>query len=161
MIKFSPNEECPCDSGKKYKKCCRPYLEGKVAPPTPEALVRARFTAYGVRNIDFIMDTTHSESPHFNANEHRWRAELDAYALRSMFTVLKVLSAEEDKVSYEVRMWQFGVQESRYIEHATFRQKDGKWYYFDSTMEDVEDEAAVDADSAASVNETPNETEES
>ena len=28
------------------QECCRPYLRGNEAAPTPEAVMRARFTAY-------------------------------------------------------------------------------------------------------------------
>ena len=30
--------------------CCAPYLKGKAYPPTPEAVMRSRFTAY-VKNV--------------------------------------------------------------------------------------------------------------
>lgn len=29
---FGPNQPCPCRSGKKYKKCCRPHKEGVLMP---------------------------------------------------------------------------------------------------------------------------------
>jgi SEC-C motif domain protein len=137
MVKINPNEECPCFSGKKYKKCCRPYHE-KQSKPVPEALVRARFAAYALSNIDFIMETTHPESPHFNQNKNRWRAELEAYVIRNYFADLKILLVEEDRVSYEAALLEFRTSEHRYIEDARFRQVDNKWLYFDGDMKDVE-----------------------
>ena len=60
MIKLSPNELCLCNSGRKYKKCCRPFHEHKRYPPAPEDLVRARFSAYALAHVSFIMETNTS-----------------------------------------------------------------------------------------------------
>jgi len=38
--------KCPCGSGKMYESCCFRYHAGAESAPTPEALLRARFTAY-------------------------------------------------------------------------------------------------------------------
>ena len=48
---------CPCGSGKPLSACCGPYLEGKEDPPTPEALMRSRYTAYTQGNLDYIEKT--------------------------------------------------------------------------------------------------------
>ncbi|MEL6269373.1 MAG: YchJ family metal-binding protein, partial [Chloroflexota bacterium] len=61
MSSIPPNAPCPCDSGKKYKKCCRVYHMG-VPAPTPEKLMRSRYTAYAAGNMTYIMATTHPES---------------------------------------------------------------------------------------------------
>jgi SEC-C motif domain protein len=142
MAKLAPNDSCACHSGKKYKKCCRPYHENQ-SPPTPADLARARFAAYALGNIDFIMVTTHPESPHVNKNIIRWRAELEAYSVRNIFSEFKVLSAEADKVSYQATVLAFQTRQHRYIEHATFKQEAGRWFYFDGTMQDL---AANDAE---------------
>jgi SEC-C motif-containing protein len=135
MEKISPNDSCPCFSNKKYKKCCRPYHNG-MNIPTPEALVRARYSAYALGLDDFIMLTTHPESPHYNANKERWRATIKAYILRSRFLRLKILSAEEDKVSYRADIFSvFAGEDNTVIEHCTFKQENGKWLYLDGVHE--------------------------
>src|SRR5437868_5655503 len=48
---------CPCGSGADYKICCTPYLNGEKNPPTPEALMRSRYTAYVKANLDYIEAT--------------------------------------------------------------------------------------------------------
>ncbi|BDA45677.1 probable UPF0225 protein Spro_2712 at N-terminal half [Coccomyxa sp. Obi] len=53
---------CPCCSGKAYAECCQPYHDGEEAP-TPEAVMRARFSAYVKKISDFIVATTHPENP--------------------------------------------------------------------------------------------------
>jgi SEC-C motif-containing protein len=52
---------CPCrsleQSKKNYEECCGPFLDGKAKAPTAEALMRARYAAYVVKNIDYIDET--------------------------------------------------------------------------------------------------------
>ena len=49
------SDQCPCCSGKSYADCCEPYLSETSYAPTPEALMRSRFTAFSRANITYIM----------------------------------------------------------------------------------------------------------
>lgn len=51
---------CPCGSRKVFSQCCQPFHEGKALPPTAEALMRSRYSAYATKNVDYIVDTTHT-----------------------------------------------------------------------------------------------------
>ena len=46
-------ETCPCGSAKPYSQCCEPLIRGERAL-TPEALMRARYSAYVNTEVDFI-----------------------------------------------------------------------------------------------------------
>ena len=48
---------CPCGSQHLYDSCCGLYLDKKQKPQTPEQLMRSRYTAYSVANIDYIKNT--------------------------------------------------------------------------------------------------------
>lgn len=52
---------CPCRSLDQVKvdfeKCCGPFVEGKKKAPTAEALMRSRYSAYVVKNINYIDQT--------------------------------------------------------------------------------------------------------
>ncbi|MFT6201713.1 MAG: SEC-C motif-containing protein [Candidatus Endobugula sp.] len=39
---------CVCGSGKLFKKCCLPFLDESKSAPTPEKLMRSRFSAYAL-----------------------------------------------------------------------------------------------------------------
>ncbi len=54
--------KCPCGSGKPYSGCCSRYHSGNAAAPSPEALLRARFSAYAMQLVDYIVDTTHPQA---------------------------------------------------------------------------------------------------
>jgi len=38
--------DCPCGSSKPYADCCALFVEGAAKAPTPEAVMRSRYTAY-------------------------------------------------------------------------------------------------------------------
>ncbi len=48
---------CPCGTKNSYLTCCGKYLEGGAFAPTPEALMRSRYTAFVKNNLDYIERT--------------------------------------------------------------------------------------------------------
>lgn len=61
---------CPCGSKLDYLSCCGLYLNGQTIPQAPEALMRSRYTAYCLANIDYIKKTMQGKPlDGFNENE--------------------------------------------------------------------------------------------
>ncbi|MFC0820862.1 YchJ family protein [Moraxella marmotae] len=54
-MKFEPTV-CPCGLSD-YQTCCQPYHQGQIAP-TAERLMRSRYSAYVLQDIDYIIRTT-------------------------------------------------------------------------------------------------------
>ncbi|MBE9061414.1 YchJ family protein [cf. Phormidesmis sp. LEGE 11477] len=61
------SKQCPCGSRRPFANCCEPYLKGiskgtnagiKYAP-TAEALMRSRYTAFALGDIDYLLATHH------------------------------------------------------------------------------------------------------
>ncbi|MBC7184532.1 MAG: zinc chelation protein SecC, partial [Marinobacter sp.] len=52
---------CPCGSGKSYRECCRLFHEGEPAP-SPEALMRSRYTAFVLDLPDYLRATWHQST---------------------------------------------------------------------------------------------------
>lgn len=53
-----------------YDQCCGPFVKGTKKAPTAESLMRSRYSAYVVKNIDYIDRTqTHDEKEVFNKEE--------------------------------------------------------------------------------------------
>ena len=95
--------KCPCGSGEEYASCCQPHHDG-TAPAeavTPEAIVRARFSAY-VKNVPkYIVASTHPDSKDMkradDPAEAREQLEKDAAATMKKvnFTSLRVKATKE------------------------------------------------------------------
>ena len=52
-------EPCPCGSEKEYAECCQPLIKGERSADTAEALMRSRYTAYALQDIDYLESTLH------------------------------------------------------------------------------------------------------
>jgi SEC-C motif-containing protein len=52
---------CPC-GGPALAACCGPYLAGEAIPPTAEALMRSRYTAYTLGNEAYLLATWHAST---------------------------------------------------------------------------------------------------
>ena len=60
LIKLGRNDACPCNSGKKFKKCCG--LTFATGAASPEALLRSRFTAMYVGDWDYLPSSLHPDA---------------------------------------------------------------------------------------------------
>lgn len=49
--------DCPCGSGARLDECCGQYLAGTPAP-SAERLMRSRYSAYVLGDIDYLRQTT-------------------------------------------------------------------------------------------------------
>lgn len=127
MIKL---ESCPCCSGRHYSQCCQSYVDGHALPPTPEALMRSRYTAYTQANIDYIQQTMQGYAAQgFNPIEaKRWAKRIhwikldvrDATPEGSLRSFVEFIAILVD-----------GKKLTILHEKSEFILKDGRWYYID------------------------------
>lgn len=140
--------KCPCGSGKEYASCCQPHHDG-TAPAeavTPEAIVRARFSAY-VKNVPkYIVASTHPDSKDMkradDPAEAREQLEKDAAATMKKvnFTSLRVKATKEGDgetfVTYEVSYKGAGKKNrggtKTLAERSRYKKADGAFKYFDA-----------------------------
>jgi len=53
---------CPCrkkSEATPYSACCQPYHAGLRPAPTAEALMRSRYSAFALRNVDYLLSSWH------------------------------------------------------------------------------------------------------
>lgn len=50
---------CPCGTGRSYAACCEPLHLGSEAAATAEALMRSRYAAYVLGDVDHLLRTWH------------------------------------------------------------------------------------------------------
>ncbi|MFC3293402.1 YchJ family protein [Modicisalibacter luteus] len=51
------SQSCPCGSQSTYIQCCQPVHLDPSHAATPEALMRSRFTAFALGNVEVLLDT--------------------------------------------------------------------------------------------------------
>ena len=130
------NNLCPCLSEKDYNACCgQYYIDGNNLPPTPEALMRSRYTAYSQANIDYIAATMRGK-----AAENFSFEEASAFAKAVEWSGLEIIAAPpttpNDNIGYVEFIAYFYVDdEEDYLhEKSMFVLEDGRWYYVDGEI---------------------------
>lgn len=117
---------CPCGSGRELDECCGPILAGTPAP-TPEALMRSRYSAFVLGRMDHI-ERTHAPEirDDFNpAEAERTMAEVEWLGLD-----VRQASESGDRgtVEFAIRFRRDG-QELTQHEVSAFRREEGQWLY--------------------------------
>jgi SEC-C motif-containing protein len=123
-------EKCPCGSGRAYKDCCGPYISGKVAAPTAEALMRSRYAAYAKHEIDYLMDTIledRSGKPDPESTR-RWAEESEWLGLEIISTEAGGPADERGMVEFIARYRQEG-RDQEHHEVSQFVRRNGRWFF--------------------------------
>lgn len=149
--KLTPNEPCPCHSGLKYERCCRPFHQGAAAP-TPEALMRSRYAAFASGRASYVMDTTHPEGTAYESDREAWERSIAQFSSSTDFVGLKILVADLEggspegpsegaqpegiqpeeiqsgEVTFRATLRQ-GDRDVSFTEHSRFLKVQGRWLY--------------------------------
>lgn len=127
--------KCACGSGIDFTDCCAPYLEGKKQVLTAEALMRSRYTAYVVENIDYI-----DESHHPDFGKDFDKAEALKWAQDSDWQGLEIIQTEKGQKDDKEGMVEFVAKyklEGKLAQHreiAQFQKHKDKWFYTEGTI---------------------------
>ncbi|NVB38556.1 SEC-C domain-containing protein [Pseudenhygromyxa sp. WMMC2535] len=128
---ISAGAACPCGSGRKYKRCCRPLHEGKAAK-NPEALMRSRYSAYALGLVEYILATTHPDSPLAKRDKLVWVGEVASFCQGTRFEGLEVREASAEgargMVAFFVRLSAQG-RDTSFGERSVFFRVGGRWLY--------------------------------
>jgi SEC-C motif-containing protein len=126
---------CPCGSGLDYNGCCEPIIKGKLEAETPEKLMRARYSAYVTKEIDFILN---SVVPNKSGEENR--GEIEEWANNASWEKLEILNCDggnQEDESGKVEFKAYYISgELSHIHHelGEFKKIDGKWYFDDGKI---------------------------
>ncbi len=127
--------QCPCGSNMVFDQCCGPLLSGERNPPTAEALMRARYSAFAKAEIDFLTESLHPAHRHDHdaAATRRW-------VQNSEWLDLEILSCdaggeqdEEGMVEFIATFKEKGAVR-RHHERSIFSKKNGRWYFVEGSM---------------------------
>jgi SEC-C motif domain protein len=123
---------CPCGTGSSYAACCRPLHLGERDAVTAEEVMRARYSAHVVDDLDYLRRSWHPDTcPAIIAasdESERWLG-------------LDIRSTErggafdgEGFVEF-VATFQAGVQRRALHERSRFVRVSGRWVYIDGVLE--------------------------
>lgn len=126
------NLACPCGQGD-YQHCCQPLHVGQAHAETASQLMRSRYSAFALQQIDYIVQTT--------ALGQQASLDVDAIAdwsKSNQWLKLEVLNSNEklDKSHAQVEFkahYHDAKQAQIHHEISHFVQHQARWYFLDPT----------------------------
>ncbi|WP_407439761.1 YchJ family protein [Lelliottia sp.] len=124
---------CPCGSALEYSLCCQRYLSGDQLAPDPSHLMRSRYTAFVIKDADYLIKTWH---PSCQAAD--FRQEIVSGFANTQWQGLTIYetsigqTANEGFVSFVARFIEHD-KPGAIIERSRFILEGGQWYYIDGT----------------------------
>ena len=128
-------ESCPCGSGSIYPECCEPFVSGMHKPSTAEALMRARYTAYTRKKIEYIHQTHHPQTrdQHDMEEARKWAENSEWLGLEVVSTEAGGPGDSEGTVEFIAR-YQVDDEEVEHHELSQFKRVDDEWFFHDGKM---------------------------
>lgn len=120
-------KKCPCGLST-YNHCCGLYHSGKMLPVSPEQLMRSRYSAYALAEIEYIKKTMYGYAL-VNFDE----VSAKAWATAAHWLGLNILNTEiigQNKgiVEFQARFIEGGRQQILH-EISEFETINGQWFY--------------------------------
>jgi SEC-C motif-containing protein len=126
-------QPCPC-GGKSYASCCEPFHLGKAIAPTPEKLMRSRYSAYVMKLEAYLLSTWHPdtcpEEPLFQDQPSTQWVDLK----------IKHHSMAADQLSGTVEfvaVFKVNGKAHRIHEISQFIKQNDRWFYVDGEFPEI------------------------
>ena len=129
-------QRCPC-GGASYGSCCRPLHRQERAAATAEQLMRSRYSAFALAEIEHLLRTQPSEQP-----VQAWRRSLQASCRQLRWRGLEIVATEaggpddlEGTVTF-IAHYSAGAERGTLRECSRFGREggrpDGPWLYLEA-----------------------------
>jgi len=123
------NDSCFCGSNEHFSNCCQPYLNQEKIPTNAEELMRSRYSAFNVGDVDYLINTLLPEK-----RQEDDKLQIQNTVDNTEWLGLKIITGpkrQEDEVEFVA----FFQEEENIIgqlhECSNFAQQDNKWFYID------------------------------
>ncbi len=130
------DELCPCHSGKKFGECCGPVLSGDRKAQTAAELMRARYSAYAVCDVDFLYNSSGPE-----VRKEFSRENIEEWSKSASWQGMEILAEDkggpdddEGHVAFVAHYSAKG-QACEHRETSYFKRIDGEWRFIDGQIE--------------------------
>lgn len=129
FVRVSDEQSCPCGSGIRFDGCCAPLLRGAPAP-SPERLMRSRYTAFVVGDARYLSETWH---PGTRPDE----LDLDPRVQWTGLEIVDAVDPGEDATRGVVGFrahWRDADTSGVLAERSRFVRQSGRWWYLDGKI---------------------------
>jgi SEC-C motif domain protein len=129
-----PPKLCPCGSNLRYVACCGRFHRGLEEAPDARSLMRSRYAAFAVRDVDYLWRTLHPSHPDRARPQEDVTRELRRAVSQFHYTGLTVLDGQgpdaqgRAQVLFLARLFRAGKEHS-FIERSDFLHDGVGWRY--------------------------------
>lgn len=129
-------DKCPCGSGVDFEACCGGIVAGRRKAKTAEALMRSRYTAYVLKKVDYLVDTTHPDAREDDLADsiRKWMRQVEWLRLHVIATAE---GTEDDHRGYVefVAEYLANTGPGKHHECSVFEKLGGGWVYVGEEFE--------------------------
>ena len=120
---------CPCGNGT-YATCCKPYHTSKTFPDTAEKLMRSRYSAYALGEVDYLYNTTHPSERHADLKDAiaQWAQDATFLQLSIKRTEAGTKNDKTGIVEFVATYSEAALMQQRQ-EVSLFKKVKKRWYY--------------------------------
>ncbi len=121
---------CSCGSGQPFANCCEPIISGKKDAGTALELMRSRYTAFALADIDYLLRSHAAKT-----RPVKDRKSIERWAKSVMWMGLSILRTEAGQNTDETGYVEFKAtflengQPGQIHEKSLFLRENGKWVY--------------------------------
>ena len=116
--------KCPCDSSKLYSDCCKKAHQDIASVTTAEQLMRSRYSAFVIANIDYLQKSHHTTTRPSKFE----KKEILAWTKSVEWVKLDVLQSTENTVTFKAFFYENGSLNCIH-ENSLFEKENGYWVY--------------------------------
>lgn len=122
---------CYCGDLRPFGNCCEPIIKGDITAQTAEELMRSRYSAYVVVDVEYLVKTTHlTQRKNFD------EVDIRAWAVANEWQKLEVINTKKGRLDDndgEVEFKAYFLDETKkqqiHHEKSTFIKENEKWFY--------------------------------
>lgn len=133
MPNLQATDACPCGSGNNYQDCCQPRHDGTQPAPTPEALMRSRYSAYVLELWRYLYNSWDPQTRPTRKSLSKSEST-DWQGLEIVSTTEGGAMHDAGTVEFKA-FWKDQTGEIHSLhERSRFRRDGGKWVYIDGDI---------------------------
>ncbi|MGV8961618.1 MAG: YchJ family metal-binding protein [Stenotrophomonas sp.] len=129
-MQISPTSPCPCGRDLTLSHCCGRLLAGEPAADA-EALMRSRYTAYVLKDVDYLLASWHPDTRPSQLSLQEAPGQRTQWLGLSV-KQQRVTGEDTAQVQFVARYRIGGGSAVKMSEHSRFVRLQGRWYYLDA-----------------------------
>lgn len=121
---------CPCGSSLPFPECCEPIITGQREALTCQALMRSRYVAFTMADINYLMKSHHSAT-----RPLKERKRIKKWAESVQWMGLKVLNTKDGNIADQTGYVEFRAlylengEMQQIHENSFFKRENNRWVY--------------------------------